>query len=463
MNTLRRKLIMSYLIITITIVLLLSIAFNLALDKLFKKYAIIKQNHQIKQILSQIEGLYNDQDKSFDIKGLEIIGNAALQNGYVININSFDKKIDWDSKNHKNEQCEIIISNANKNMQSIHPFFRGGYIEAKHELRNSAGLFAEVGIGYYGPYSFNDNEIILINKLNIIFVAISILLLLPAVIFGNIVSRRITTPISSVVKVAEKIVSGKYGAKTEVNSRTEEIQNLIKSINALSMELEEKDLQKQQITSDIAHELRTPLTNLQGYLEAIIDGVWEADSVRIQECYAEVIRLNKIVDELQELNLLEDSRYILHKEEFDFRELVESVIRSFDALSQEKNIKIKKIIKSNLKILADYNRLKQVLINLISNAIKYSYDNGTIIVKYSVKKEYYIIDISDNGIGIPDEDLPFIFERFYRTDKSRSKKTGGTGIGLAITKAIVENHNGTISVRSSVRLGTSFKIKLPRE
>ncbi len=218
----------------------------------------------------------------------------------------------------------------------------------------------------------------------------------------------------------------------------------------------------QQITSDIAHELRTPLTNLQGYLEAILDGVWEAHNTRIQECYQEVIRLNKIVDELQELSLLEEDMFILHKEKFDFKELCHTVLRSFELASQEKNISIKLVVKSNEDILGDYNRIKQVLINLISNAIKYSYENGTVIVKYSVKKGYYIIEVSDNGIGIPEEDLPFVFERFYRTDKSRSKKTGGTGIGLAITKAIVENHNGTIIVKSNVNLGTSFFIKLPK-
>lgn len=218
----------------------------------------------------------------------------------------------------------------------------------------------------------------------------------------------------------------------------------------------------QQLTSDIAHELRTPLTNLQGYLEAILDGVWEADNERIHECYVEVIRLNKIVDELQELSLLEDFDFILYKEKFDFRELCLSVIRSFELASQEKNINIKLIVKSDAAILADYNRLKQVLINLISNAIKYSYENGIVIVSYYVKKGNYIIEVTDNGIGIPKEELPLIFERFYRTDKSRSKKTGGTGIGLAITKAIVENHNGSILAKSSDKLGTTFIIKLPR-
>ena len=224
----------------------------------------------------------------------------------------------------------------------------------------------------------------------------------------------------------------------------------------------DKKTHLEQIASDIAHELRTPLTNLQGYLEAILDGVWEADKERIQECYEEVIRLNKIVDELQELSLLEDYSFILHKELFDFRELCLSVIRSFEPAAKEKNITIKLITKSEIEVLADYNRLKQVLINLISNAIKYSHENGTIVVSYNVKKGNYIIEIIDNGIGIPKKEIPFIFERFYRTDKSRSKKTGGTGIGLAITKAIIENHNGTISVKSSTKLGTSFKVKLPR-
>ena len=218
----------------------------------------------------------------------------------------------------------------------------------------------------------------------------------------------------------------------------------------------------QQITSDIAHELRTPLTNLQGYLEAILDGIWEADNERIHECYVEVIRLNKIVDELQELSLLEDFDFILHKEKFDFKELCLSVIRSFELASQEKNISVRLILKTDAPILADYNRLKQVLINLISNAIKYSYENGIVIISYNVKKGNYIIEVTDNGIGIPKEELPLIFERFYRTDKSRSKKTGGTGIGLAITKAIIKKHNGSIVASRSNKLGTTFIIKLPK-
>ena len=211
----------------------------------------------------------------------------------------------------------------------------------------------------------------------------------------------------------------------------------------------------------MAHELRTPLTNLQTHMEAMIDGVWETTAARLESCHAEILRLVGIVEQLQELYLLENKEQAPDKRRFDFRELCMEVFDGFEIKAKEKNIRLLMAMPPKTPIYADYYRLKQCMINLISNALAYTPGGGHIAVEYRMREGHVEIKVRDDGPGIPEEDISHLFERFYRVDKSRSKKTGGMGIGLAITKAIVKMHGGEISAENQNGQGAVFTINLP--
>ncbi|MFP3090738.1 ATP-binding protein [Treponema sp. TIM-1] len=200
---------------------------------------------------------------------------------------------------------------------------------------------------------------------------------------------------------------------------------------------------------------------MQGSIEAILDGVWQPDREHLTGCHEEIIRLTRLIQELSTLTNLEWENMALNKTDFDLGELLQITVEQFKAAAHKKGITITlNLIPSPIN--ADYDRLKQVFINLLSNAIKYT-DQGTITISVepsalpSAKNRR--ISIADTGIGISPEDLPHIFERLYRTDKSRNRNTGGTGIGLAIAAAIVSAHNGTIKAESGSG-GTTFQLEL---
>jgi signal transduction histidine kinase len=210
-----------------------------------------------------------------------------------------------------------------------------------------------------------------------------------------------------------------------------------------------------QLTSDVAHELRTPLTCLQGNLEALIDGVWEPTAERLMSCHEETRRLTKLVEDLSALTRIEWQGIPLNRCDFDLSDLLRLVAGSFESAAAEKGIAISYEKLPPLPVRADYDRVKQVFFNILSNAVKYT-DKGGVVLRgrrldrlshpdYTQRCE---VTVADTGIGIPSEDLPHIFERFYRTDKSRSRATGGSGVGLTIAAAIVQAHGGTVRAES---------------
>jgi len=225
--------------------------------------------------------------------------------------------------------------------------------------------------------------------------------------------------------------------------------------------LEKQEALRKKMGADVAHELRTPLATLQSHMEAMIDGIWEPDADRLKSCYEEIIRINKMVGDLEKLAKYEGESLVLNKTTFDISELIRRIICNFEPEFKNSGIEIAFEGKAE-EIFADRDKMSQVIINLVSNALKYTQAGG--MVKISAKSEEGVVEIrvKDTGQGIPEEDLPFVFERLYRADKSRNRLTGGAGIGLTIAKTIVEAHNGHIEVYSKINEGTEFLITLPK-
>jgi signal transduction histidine kinase len=275
-------------------------------------------------------------------------------------------------------------------------------------------------------------------------------------------AKRLTRPIASVIDTAGRIAKGDLGSRITERSSTLEIAELTDSVNSMAQELSDQELLRKRLTADVAHELRTPLATLQSHMEAMIDGIWEPEQDRLVSCHEEILRLTKLVGELETLSRYEGENLMLHKERFELSELIKRILLNFENDFKTKGVFLE-FGGDEVWVDADRDKISQVMVNLISNALKYTPEGGQVHVQTGETQSEAIVTVSDTGIGIPESDLPYIFERFYRTDKSRSRATGGSGIGLTIAKSIIDAHSGNISVDSKVNLGSTFTVSLPKE
>jgi len=215
------------------------------------------------------------------------------------------------------------------------------------------------------------------------------------------------------------------------------------------------------MVADSAHELRTPVSNVRGYLEAIRDGLVKPDTANINLLYEEIMQLTRVIEDLQELTLSDAGELKLSLQEENIKDLVNHIV-TVQSHSISKNVNIRTSIPEDLPLVyIDRQRMGEVLRNLLENAITNSNSGDTVTVSATNNSEFVKISVSDTGEGIPKEDLHNIFERFYRVDKSRTRATGGHGLGLTITKRLVEAHNGTIEVQSELGKGSIFTFTIP--
>jgi len=224
---------------------------------------------------------------------------------------------------------------------------------------------------------------------------------------------------------------------------------------------------RREFIGNVSHELKTPITTIQGYVLTLLDGGLHDDEINVkylQRAAKNIDRLIAIINDLDEISKLESGTMKMNFVSFNFSALVKDVFELMEIKAEKRRIVLDYKNQSDTKIMvhADPDRIRQVLINLIDNSLKYGNRFGSTTISAFDMDEYYLIEVSDNGIGIDQADLPRIFERFYRTEKSRSRKLGGTGLGLAIVKHIIEVHQQTIHVRSKIDVGTTFSFTLAK-
>jgi len=283
-----------------------------------------------------------------------------------------------------------------------------------------------------------------------------------AVVLGFIVSNLITRPMRQLATSAHRIAAGDLSQRVKHNS-DDEVGEVSLAFNSMAEQLEMKEKSRKQLLADIAHELRNPLSIVQGNLEAWLDGVIKPSPDQIASVYDETILLNRLVSDLRELSLAEAGQLKLRLEQSNLGELINAEITVFNVRCQEKRIQLVADVAENLpQVSIDQDRIRQVLHNLLENALRYSPVGGTISVKAQSENEGYItISISDAGTGIDPADLPYIFDHFYKADRSRQRGYGGAGIGLALVKKYVELHGGRVWVESQVGKGSTFYFTLP--
>lgn len=300
--------------------------------------------------------------------------------------------------------------------------------------------------------------------MNLVFMA-AIVSVIISVVIGWFVSRMLTNPIGRIANTAKQIRDGNLSARTNLHG-DDEIDQLGETFDDMANSLQ-KDLQhEKRITSDVAHELRTPLMAMLATVEAMQDGVYPTDAEHLETVASETRRLSRLVQQMLDLSRMENRTTPLKIEEIDMVSFVQNIVNSQHPLFHAKDLHLRFVDDTqgrDATIEADPDMITQCVINLMSNAMRYTPEDGWIVVEVGASRRHVTIAVSDTGIGIAKEDLSRIFGRFWRADASRQREKGGLGVGLAVTKQIVERHHGYISVESELEKGTTFTIHLPRE
>ncbi|MFO7772744.1 MAG: ATP-binding protein [Dehalococcoidia bacterium] len=282
-----------------------------------------------------------------------------------------------------------------------------------------------------------------------------------ALILTFVLSRRISSPIGALSTAVRQLGGGDLSRRVQLQGKGE-VKQLAQAFNSMADDLEHAEQLRRNLVADVAHELRTPLSNIQGYLEAIRDRVVKPNRATIRSLDEEANLLSRLVDELQELSLAEAGELKLVYQEEDIGTLVEQAIASWRPQVAAKEISLSLDLPDNLPTVnVDWQRISQVLHNLVENAVAHTREGGAISVAATTRNGQIEVRVSDTGEGIPVEDLPNIFERFYRVDRSRARATGGSGLGLTIAKRLVEAHGGRIAVQSELGKGSSFLFTIP--
>ncbi len=281
-----------------------------------------------------------------------------------------------------------------------------------------------------------------------------------AILLGLFLTRQFTKPIRALKKGAARIANGDLAYRVKVKSG-DEFGELASSFNSMAASLDSSEQSRRRLFADIAHELRTPLSVIGGTVDAMLDGVYKPSTDNLNSIKEETEVLTRLVAELRDLSLAESGHLKLEIEPTSLAELVQRRVSQAEVIAREKNINLRTDIAEGLPgIEADGRRIEQVVANLLDNALNHTPSGGTVTVAVSADKDGVLVSVADTGEGIPAEHLPYIFERFYKVDDARSRKTGGAGLGLAIAKQMVELHGGKIWVESEAGKGSKFSFTL---
>lgn len=451
MQSVRKKLSIILMACIIASVVLSAIFVNIAMNNTFNKYMTDVQNQRNERIVQYFQQVYKKNGKWSKNSGEELMHEAYMSN-YCLTLLDNNKNVIW-GMNPKD-----IRDSGNSHNMMLGGAGKGVYTSKTFNINVDGKTVGYAEVGQYYAVLLTEQDINFKNSINKGIAVSALITIIIAAILSLTISKQFSRPIKRVSDTSVKLSNGDYESRTNIKSNIIEINNLIQSTNTLGEKLKVQDLLRKRLVSDLSHEIRTPLNVLQNNLEAMIDGVLPNTPERLNSLNDEVIRFGKLLNNLNSLKQFESKDAEIKFGTVFLDELLAGVCEDFRLIANERNIKI--IFERQPKkymILADEDKLRQVFINLISNAVKFNKENGCVWVNIEEIKDKYVVKIQDNGIGIKNEDLPYIFERLYRGDKSRQQVTG-SGVGLTIVKQILNLHSASIEVTSEENTGTTFTV-----
>jgi two-component system, OmpR family, sensor histidine kinase BaeS len=315
------------------------------------------------------------------------------------------------------------------------------------------------------PKGLIDDEYTFIQSIQLYIYAAVCLTIVLAIVFSMLFSKKLTSGLKKLSFAANELQQHNLDIRIPMSGLPTEVKQIAISFNNLAESLAREEMLRKQFTGDLAHELRTPLATLRSQIEAFQDGIWEPTPQRLQVSHEELMRLVRLVNELEKLLAAENPQIRLEKIELEAGSVLEALYEMFMPIFKEKGVHLHiEEPKQEELFEADKDKLMQILSNILNNALKYTPEGKNVTLSVQTDKEGYVgFKIQDEGSGMAEDDIPHIFERFYRGDKSRDRKTGGVGIGLSIVKALMDAHKGLIKVKSKLNKGTSITLWFPQE
>jgi signal transduction histidine kinase len=448
-----------FAMLLIATVSLLSVYF---INERFNAYVSKQQQAKLSEIVYAVGQGYSAETGTWDVNVVHGMGMIALVDGYIIRVSDKADQTVWDAEIWDMSTCLQIKEDISHQMLSRYPWIKGEFVDRSFEIEQQGLPIGRVNISYFGPYFYSENDFDFIAQLSSILLGIAVVSLGLSLVMGVFMARQLSYPILKTISATQNIARGDYSFQLRDSSKVEELDRLIESVNHLASTLQKQEQLKRQLTSDVAHELRTPLTTLRITMEAMVDGLIEPTRERLMSSHEELQRITSIVNDLERLATIEDGNLKLSMHEVDLGVVIRRCVDQCGPLIDGKTMNVNVSGHAPI-IMADEERLTQVVINLLTNAIKYTPEKGDIDIRIYEDADDVRFEVKDNGYGIPEAEIPFIFERFYRADKSRNRATGGSGIGLAIVKSIVEAHHGSVDVTSVLGSGSTFIVRLPKK
>ncbi|NLJ41078.1 MAG: hypothetical protein GX352_05640 [Clostridiales bacterium] len=441
-----------FIVIAVLSIALITLIANISIHFFFSDYLKESREREDLKAVQYVEQLYSEDREPGARRGMAIM-HYAHSEGITIRLKDESDNIIFESSMAGG--MHGMMKGKNRRNDSLSLAFVAYPLTYKGE---QIGII-EIGRPKNLLSALEDKRFL--RPVNGVFAIAFIFSVIIAVMLGTNLSKKFLRPIHQIKGNTDRIEKGEYGKLEDIGTNTLELRELSESVKGLAQRLEYHDMLRKRLTSDVAHELRTPLAAIQSHVEAFLDGVWEPSAEKLSIIHEEITRLTKLIEALSELSLVEGEEIRLHREGLDLSSLLSSVIESFEPMFMGKNINVSKEIQEDIYFTGDRDRLNQIFTNVLSNSYKYTEQGGRVTVRLGQRQGGIIISIEDTGIGIPQSDIQHIFERFYRADLSRHRGTGGVGIGLTITKALVDAHGGKIAIESEGEKGTKITVELP--
>lgn len=461
-RTIKWQLLLSFVSLSFILVGAFSwITLNL-LESHFADYVRERQESELEEYSTDLENLYQQNGTwEENSQAIQRVGRNALQQSVIVRIFDEDGQLLWSPSASEEEDAKNKVQDHLLHMEQMVGGMESDYVQSRSPLYDGTEEIGMMEIQSVGPYAYTEHDALFISDMESKLVLVAFFSLLIPLFFALLVAKKLSSPIVTINDFTKEIAKGHYSSLSLEETGIREIDDLLVSVNDLSLQLQHQQKIRNRLSSDIAHEIRTPLTTLKGNIEAMIDGVWEISEERLYRCYEEVSRITRLIGEIDRINELESQESQLQKTTFDLTELAQQIVDNFQPMLVENKLNCS-ASGDRVFISADRDKIHQVLTNLLANAIKFTPSGGRIDLYVSQSKGTTSFRIIDNGQGIPPEEVGQIFERFYMAEPSRNSKLGGQGIGLSIVKGIVNAHQGTISVDSIYGKGTTFTINLPK-
>lgn len=456
MNTIRYKLAIAITVSSLLALILTYIVINFNINWQYSIYIRSNQESRDERIVGEFRDAYVSNDKkgwTVD-SGTNVIREAQIS-GFSVKLEDQFGQLIWQL------EPELILTDLNtRQPEGARPITIEQFIFGRHEVIVDGDVVGYVTIGQFTPLLISKNEEQFVFSLTMSVLVSAVIGSLLIFIFSIFLSKQLSEPISSIASTSYLLSSGNFKARENLKTDIVEIEKLRHSINSLGEKLDQQDTLRRRLIADISHELRNPLNVLQMNLEAMIDGVVPTNPERLSSLNNEVIRFGKLLGNLNVLKEFEAASISPQFKEVNLKTLCQDIYNNFLGITQEKKLSFsfEYYRKDHYSIIGDYHSLYQVVINLIHNAMKFTPEGGKIFLTLKKDFQFVYLEVRDTGMGIPEDDVANIFERFYRVDRSR-EEIEGSGIGLTIVKQIMDSHGGTILVSSRENKGTTFTLR----